>query len=154
MKTEKSGFTLFWSDEDSSFIATCAKHPGLSAFGSTEEQAIHEAKVARWLIEAETAAPRMHPCVHGAAEAILMRYRGMTKDELLIHARQHHGSDLARLMNGLVAPSPEDDAYHEWFDAEVQKAIEEADKGEFASAENVDKTFKKFGAGIVKKGMK
>lgn len=40
------GFKIFWSDEDHAFIATCAEFPGLSAFGTTEEEALSEGKVA------------------------------------------------------------------------------------------------------------
>lgn len=145
-------FTVFWSDEDTAFIATCAKHPGLSAFGSTEEQAIHEAKVARWLIEAELGAPRMHPRVQGAAETILRRYRGMSRDDLLAHARKHRGTDLEKLMRGLVSPGPKGpegtlvvpDLTGRWFHEEVEKAIEEADRGEFATPEEVAEVFAKY----------
>lgn len=149
---EESDLTVFWSDEDNAFIATCAKHPWLSTFGDTEEQAIHEAKVVLRLIEAELVAPRMHPRVQGAAEAIRRRYRGMSKDELLAHARKHHGTDLEKLMRGLVIPEAQGDAGKmtlpdltgRWFPDEVQKGIEAADRGEFASPADVDRIFTQF----------
>jgi predicted transcriptional regulator len=119
---EKSDFSVFWSDEDNAFIATCAKHPGLSAFGSTEEQAIHEAKIGLSLIEAELEPPRAHPRIQDAAEAILRRYQGMSKDELLAHARKHRGTDLEKLMQGLAA----------------------ADRGDFATPEEVAEVFAKY----------
>ncbi len=40
------GFQVFWSEEDSGYIATCPDFPGLSAFGETEEQALSEGKAA------------------------------------------------------------------------------------------------------------
>jgi predicted RNase H-like HicB family nuclease len=42
----KYSFNIAWSDEDGEFIATCSSFPGLSAFGETEEDALHEAKIA------------------------------------------------------------------------------------------------------------
>lgn len=149
---EKSDINVCWSDEDNTFIATCAKHPWISAFGATEEQAIHEAKVVLQLIEAELVAPRMHPRVEGAAETIRKRYLGMTKDELLAHARMHHGTDLGKLMRGLSVPEFKDDAGEltlpdltgMWFHEEVEKGIEAADRGEFASPEEVGQIFTEF----------
>ena len=44
------GFKIFWSEEDNAFIATCPEFPGLSAFGSTEEEAIAEGKIALQLM--------------------------------------------------------------------------------------------------------
>lgn len=35
-----------WSDEDQEYIATCSAFPGLSAFGTSEEEALREAKIA------------------------------------------------------------------------------------------------------------
>ncbi len=47
------GFKIFWSEEDHAFIATCQEFPGLSAFGSIEEEALREGKVAlQMMIEA------------------------------------------------------------------------------------------------------
>ncbi len=37
---------IFWSEEDESFIAICHEFPGLSAFGETREEALHEAQIA------------------------------------------------------------------------------------------------------------
>ncbi len=37
---------IFWSEEDESFIAICQEFPGLSAFGETREEALHEAQIA------------------------------------------------------------------------------------------------------------
>jgi predicted RNase H-like HicB family nuclease len=99
---DKSDLTVCWSDEDNAFIATCTAYPWLSTFGDTEEQAIHEARIVLQLIEAELVAPRMHPRVEDAVETIQRRYQGMTKDELLAHARTHHGTDLEKLMRGLT----------------------------------------------------
>src|SRR5580765_643124 len=42
----KYPFNIVWSEEDEEFIATCSSFPGLSAFGETEEEALHEAKIA------------------------------------------------------------------------------------------------------------
>lgn len=42
----KYGFRLLWSEEDQGFIATCPDFPGLSAFGETPNEALHEAQVA------------------------------------------------------------------------------------------------------------
>jgi len=145
-------FTVFWSDEDNAFIATTAKHPWISAFGSTKEQALHEAKVVLQLIEAELAAPQMHPRIQGAAEAILRRYRGMSRDDLLAHARNHHGTDLEKLMRGLISPGPEGpegtlvvpDLTDKWLHEEIEKAIEEADRGDFATPEEVAEVFAKY----------
>ena len=39
-------FNIVWSEEDEEYIATCSSFPGLSAFGETEEEALHEAKIA------------------------------------------------------------------------------------------------------------
>ena len=44
------GFKIFWSDEDEAFIAICQEFPGLSAFGSTEEEALREGKIALQLM--------------------------------------------------------------------------------------------------------
>lgn len=46
----KYGFRIFWSEEDAAFIVTCPEFPGLSAFGSTEEEALSEGKIALQLI--------------------------------------------------------------------------------------------------------
>jgi predicted RNase H-like HicB family nuclease len=43
---EHYGFDVFWSEEDSGYIATCPDFPGLSAFGESEEQALIEGKAA------------------------------------------------------------------------------------------------------------
>ncbi|HEY2867668.1 MAG TPA: type II toxin-antitoxin system HicB family antitoxin [Pyrinomonadaceae bacterium] len=37
---------IFWSDPDEGFIAVCDEFPGLSAFGSTREDALEEAQAA------------------------------------------------------------------------------------------------------------
>ena len=37
---------IFWSDEDEGFIAVCDEFPGLSAFGSSREEALNEAETA------------------------------------------------------------------------------------------------------------
>jgi predicted RNase H-like HicB family nuclease len=38
------GFDVRWSTEDDGFIATCPSFPGLSAFGTTREEALQEAE--------------------------------------------------------------------------------------------------------------
>ena len=38
-------FSLRWSEEDAAFLATCSSFPDLSAFGSTPEEALAEARV-------------------------------------------------------------------------------------------------------------
>lgn len=38
----KQRLTIFWSDEDDGFIAIDETRPGCSAFGTTEEKALHE----------------------------------------------------------------------------------------------------------------
>jgi antitoxin HicB len=40
------GFALRWSEEDNGYIAVCTDFPGVSAFGETAEEALHEAQVA------------------------------------------------------------------------------------------------------------
>ena len=42
----KYPFNIVWSEEDGEYLATCSSFPGLSAFGETEEEALHEAKIA------------------------------------------------------------------------------------------------------------
>ena len=42
----KYPINILWSDEDGEYMATCPSFPGLSAFGETEEEALHEAKEA------------------------------------------------------------------------------------------------------------
>src|SRR5437899_2681609 len=42
----KYPFNIVWSDEDEEYMATCSSFSGLSAFGKTEEEALHEAKIA------------------------------------------------------------------------------------------------------------
>ena len=42
----KYPFNIVWSEEDGEYMATCPSFPGLSAFGETEEEALHEAKIA------------------------------------------------------------------------------------------------------------
>ena len=42
----KYSFNIEWSDEDQEYMATCPAFSGLSAFGATEEEALHEAKIA------------------------------------------------------------------------------------------------------------
>jgi predicted RNase H-like HicB family nuclease len=42
----KYSIDLIWSDEDEGYIATIPEFPGLSAFGSTAEEALKEAKIA------------------------------------------------------------------------------------------------------------
>ena len=37
---------IFWSEEDEAFVAVCREFPGLSAFGETREEALHEAQIA------------------------------------------------------------------------------------------------------------
>lgn len=43
---KKYGFSVFWSEEDAGYIATCPDFPGLSAFGETPNEAIQQASVA------------------------------------------------------------------------------------------------------------
>lgn len=43
---DRYAIQIFWSDEDESFVAVCREFPGLSAFGETREEALHEAQVA------------------------------------------------------------------------------------------------------------
>lgn len=43
---DRYAFNIVWSEEDGEYLATCSSFPGLSAFGETEEEALHEAKVA------------------------------------------------------------------------------------------------------------
>ncbi len=38
--------TVMWSENDAGFIATVQEFPGLSAFGETKEEAVHEAEIA------------------------------------------------------------------------------------------------------------
>jgi predicted RNase H-like HicB family nuclease len=45
-QTPKYSFKVFWSEADNAYIATCPEFTGLSAFGSTEEKALREAKIA------------------------------------------------------------------------------------------------------------
>ena len=46
MKTDRAyGFSVFWSDEDESYIAVCPEFPGLSALGDTPEAAVREAEI-------------------------------------------------------------------------------------------------------------
>ena len=42
----KCSFRIQWSDEDEAFVATSAEFPGLSAFGETYQEALHEAETA------------------------------------------------------------------------------------------------------------
>lgn len=42
----KYPFNISWSEEDGEYLATCVSFPGLSAFGESEEEALHEAKIA------------------------------------------------------------------------------------------------------------
>ena len=59
---QKYGFDILWSDEDQGYIATCPDFPGLSAFGDTEEEALHEAKTAlKLFVEAITDQGRQTP---------------------------------------------------------------------------------------------
>ncbi len=37
---------IFWSVEDDGFIGICDEFPGLSAFGETREESLHEAQIA------------------------------------------------------------------------------------------------------------
>lgn len=39
----KYSMSIFWSDEDGAFVALSPDFPGLSAFGGTREEAVHEA---------------------------------------------------------------------------------------------------------------
>ena len=41
----KYSANLFWSEEDEGFIAACSEFPGLSAFGSTREEATAEFEI-------------------------------------------------------------------------------------------------------------
>jgi predicted RNase H-like HicB family nuclease len=43
---KKYGFSVFWSEEDGGYIATCPDFPGLSAFGESPEEAIQQASSA------------------------------------------------------------------------------------------------------------
>lgn len=53
MKKEKFKYPIevFWSDEDEGYIATVPDLPGCSAWGETEEEAVHEVHIAAkiWL---------------------------------------------------------------------------------------------------------
>lgn len=42
----KYPFNIAWSEEDKEYVATCPAFPGLSAYGSSEEESLAEAKVA------------------------------------------------------------------------------------------------------------
>ncbi len=42
----KYAINIIWSDDDGEYLATCPSFPGLSAFGETEAEALHEAKAA------------------------------------------------------------------------------------------------------------
>ncbi len=42
----KYAIQIFWSEEDEAFVAVCREFPGLSAFGETREEALHEAQIA------------------------------------------------------------------------------------------------------------
>ncbi len=42
----KYTFQISWSEEDEAFIAICREFPGLSAFGSSHEDALREAQTA------------------------------------------------------------------------------------------------------------
>ncbi len=42
----KYAIQIFWSEEDEAFVAVCQEFPGLSAFGVTREEALHEARIA------------------------------------------------------------------------------------------------------------
>ncbi len=42
----KYALQIFWSEEDEAFAAVCQEFPGLSAFGETREEALHEAQIA------------------------------------------------------------------------------------------------------------
>jgi predicted RNase H-like HicB family nuclease len=42
----KYAIHIFWSDEDEGFVAICNEFPGLSAFGESREEALHEAQIA------------------------------------------------------------------------------------------------------------
>jgi len=42
----KYAIQIFWSEEDEAFVAVCQEFPGLSAFGETREEALHEAQIA------------------------------------------------------------------------------------------------------------
>ena len=46
MIINKYPFNIAWSDEDEEYVATCPAFPGLSAYGTTEEEALAEGKVA------------------------------------------------------------------------------------------------------------
>ncbi len=43
---EKYSLNIIWSKEDESYVATVPEFPGLSAFGDTADEAVHEAMVA------------------------------------------------------------------------------------------------------------
>jgi predicted RNase H-like HicB family nuclease len=42
---DKYAIQIFWSEEDEGFIAICQEFPGLSAFGVSREEALHEAEI-------------------------------------------------------------------------------------------------------------
>ncbi|CAN5878834.1 type II toxin-antitoxin system HicB family antitoxin [soil metagenome] len=42
----KYAIQIFWSEEDEAFVAVCQEFPGLSAFGETREEALHETQIA------------------------------------------------------------------------------------------------------------
>lgn len=43
---DKYTIKIYWSKEDQAFLAICDEFPGLSAFGETREEALHEAEIA------------------------------------------------------------------------------------------------------------
>jgi|GEM_PF-572897 len=45
-KMNNYSFSVFWSDNDSGYIAICPEFPGISAFGETSDEALTEVQVA------------------------------------------------------------------------------------------------------------
>jgi predicted RNase H-like HicB family nuclease len=68
-------YRLFWSDEDTAFVATCVEVPGLSGRTTTEAGAIDELKVAigGWLehlSEQGTPWPEPNPAAFSGVDAV------------------------------------------------------------------------------------
>jgi predicted RNase H-like HicB family nuclease len=75
----KYGFDIFWSEEDQGYIATCPDFPGLSAFGETEEDALHEAKIAlKLFVEAMSDQGRTIPEATTASSTAHRRHQHRT----------------------------------------------------------------------------
>lgn len=102
------GFKIFWSDEDDAYIATCQEFPGLSAFGSTEEEALVEGKMAlQLMIEAyqESGIPLPQP-IHMGQEQYSGQFRVRLPKSLHRQAAQIAATDGISL-NQLVVSAVE-----------------------------------------------